>query len=112
MNVFEFLMWLVLCHLIGDYVLQSDYIATTRGKNWYHLFVHSALYCVPFAFLFTYLAVPGYITEIGYLFISHFILDMAKARYDVISIVEDQAIHYVLLVNILYAVDAKILLYV
>ena len=33
----------VLCHLIGDYVLQCDFIAQTKGKNWYHLFVHCAL---------------------------------------------------------------------
>lgn len=38
---------IVLCHLIGDYVLQCDFIAQTKGKNWYHLFVHCALYCVP-----------------------------------------------------------------
>ncbi len=30
---------IVLCHLIGDYVLQCDFIAQTKGKNWYHLFV-------------------------------------------------------------------------
>ena len=39
---------IVICHLIGDYVLQSDFIATTKGSNWYHLFVHCALYVVPF----------------------------------------------------------------
>lgn len=38
---------IVLCHLIGDYVLQCDFIAQTKGKNWYHLFVHCALYCIP-----------------------------------------------------------------
>ena len=42
----------VLCHLIGDYVLQCDFIAQTKGKNWYHLFVHCALYCVPFLIAF------------------------------------------------------------
>ena len=43
---------IVLCHLIGDYVLQCDFIAQTKGKNWYHLFVHCALYCVPFLVVF------------------------------------------------------------
>lgn len=43
---------IVLCHLIGDYVLQCDFIAQTKGKNWYHLFVHCALYCVPFLIAF------------------------------------------------------------
>lgn len=31
---------IILCHLMGDYVLQCDFIAQTKGKNWYHLFVH------------------------------------------------------------------------
>lgn len=35
---------LILCHLIGDYVLQIDRIADTKGTNMYHLFVHCALY--------------------------------------------------------------------
>ena len=39
---------LVFCHLVGDYVLQNDFIAKTKGSNWYHLFVHCALYCLPF----------------------------------------------------------------
>ena len=43
---------IVLCHLIGDYVLQCDFIAQTKGENWYHLFVHCALYCVPFLIVF------------------------------------------------------------
>ena len=34
---------LVFCHLVGDYVLQSDFIAKTKGSNWYHLFVHCAM---------------------------------------------------------------------
>ena len=43
---------LVLCHLVGDYVLQLDFIAHTKGTNWYHLFVHCALYVLPFYILF------------------------------------------------------------
>lgn len=38
---------LIMCHLIGDYVLQIDFIAKTKGQNLYHLFVHCALYCLP-----------------------------------------------------------------
>lgn len=49
---------LVLCHLVGDYVLQSDFLAKTKGESWYHLLVHCLLYCLPFylAFGFTHLA--------------------------------------------------------
>ena len=31
------LILLVFCHLVGDYVLQNDFIAKTKGSNWYHL---------------------------------------------------------------------------
>ena len=31
----ETILILVACHLIGDYVLQSNYLAMNKGKNWY-----------------------------------------------------------------------------
>ena len=42
---------LLVCHLIGDYVLQTDFIAKTKGENLYHLIVHCVLYTVPFIFV-------------------------------------------------------------
>ena len=83
---------LVLCHLIGDYVLQCDFIAQTKGKNWYHLFVHCALYVVPFYLVF------GLDWKIGFLFVSHFITDALKARYNEINYVFDQIAHYVCMI--------------
>lgn len=84
---------LVMCHLIGDYVLQNDFIASTKGSNWYHLFVHSFLYCVPFVFFvsFNYLVL---------IFVSHFIIDALKARYSKIGYIGDQVLHYVVLICI------------
>lgn len=64
---------IILCHLMGDYVLQCDFIAQTKGKNWYHLFVHCALYCVPL------LAVFGWTWQLAVIFISHLIIDPLKA---------------------------------
>lgn len=32
--------WLIMCHLIGDYVLQIGFIAHTKGDNAYNMFVH------------------------------------------------------------------------
>lgn len=78
---------LVICHLIGDYVLQSDFIAKTKGQNWYHLFVHCALYCVPFMIIadgqFPY-----------FIFATHFIVDAMKARYNKVAYLDDQILHY------------------
>lgn len=84
----ETLFKIVIAHLIGDYVLQSDFIAKTKGSNWYHLFVHSALYVVPFYILF------GFGLELLVIFISHMIIDPLKARYGKISYIQDQVIHY------------------
>ena len=50
----EIICKIILCHLFGDYVLQCDYIAKSKGDNWYHLFVHCALYTLPFCFCFGY----------------------------------------------------------
>lgn len=82
---------LIMCHLIGDYVLQSDFIATTKGNNWYHLFVHSALYCVPFAIMF------GINDLLAYIFAQHFMIDSFKARFKIIDYVTDQLSHYIML---------------
>ena len=84
----ERLIVLVLCHLIGDYVLQGDFIAKTKGENWYHLFVHCVLYIVPFYICF------GLCWQIAVIFIAHLIIDPLKARYNKITYWQDQLLHY------------------
>lgn len=85
---------LVLCHLVGDYVLQGEFIAKTKGENWYHLFVHSALYLLPFYFLL------GFTPMLALIFVTHFIVDAMKARYGKIGYVTDQMFHYVVLLMV------------
>lgn len=82
---------LILCHLIGDYVLQVDFIAKSKGDNLYHMFVHCALYCTPFYFLF------GVSWQLAFVFITHVIIDLLKARYKKIDYKTDQILHYVVL---------------
>lgn len=91
MLVMKLLLSLVICHLIGDYVLQSDFLATTKGNNWYHLFVHCVLYCLPFMFEF------GATWHLICIFSIHLVVDAAKARYKKINYATDQIIHYVTL---------------
>ena len=81
---------IVLCHLIGDYVLQVDFIASTKGKNWYHLFVHCALYCVPFLIVF------GWTWQLAVIFVTHMIVDPLKARWNKITYTQDQFFHYMI----------------
>lgn len=86
-GVAEKIWMLLVCHFVGDYVLQTDFIAQTKGKNWWHLFVHSTLYLLPF-----YLCFGASDALIATWFI-HFVTDACKARYGIIGYVEDQAIH-------------------
>ena len=80
-----------MCHLVGDYVLQIDFIAKTKGENWYHLLVHCLLYCLPFYLAF------GFNWQLFVLFDIHVVVDAAKARYKKIEYVADQVIHYAVL---------------
>lgn len=84
----ETIIKLIFCHLLGDYVLQIDYIAHSKGNNWYHLFVHCALYTLPFYIAFSYS------WHLAVIFITHFFVDMLKARYKKINYVTDQVLHY------------------
>lgn len=92
----------VICHLLGDYVLQTDFIAKTKGENRYHMFAHCTLYVVPFYICF------GYSWSLYTLFASHYIVDLLKARYGKISYAVDQAGHYLIGI-ILYVIPIILL---
>lgn len=89
--IFEYLILLIMSHLVGDYVLQIDFIAKSKGENIYHLLVHCALYCFPFYIFF------GFGWHLLVLFLSHIIIDLLKAKYKVISYFVDQLLHYIVL---------------
>ena len=79
---------LLFSHLLGDYVLQTPFLSETKGRNWYHMFAHCALYCLPFYIYF------GLKWQLTVLFFSHLCIDTAKARYQKISYISDQVLHY------------------
>lgn len=87
----ELLLKLVFCHLVGDYVLQSDFIAKSKGENWYHLLVHCVLYCLPFYIAF------GLTWNLLFIFLTHIYIDALKARYKIIDYTADQIMHYLIL---------------
>lgn len=86
----ELIFKLVLCHLVGDYFFQSPFLADTKGKNWYHLFIHCMLYSIPFYITF------GWCWQLFAVTFIHFPIDAAKARYSKISYLTDQVLHYLL----------------
>lgn len=45
------LFWGVLAHMIGDYLLQSDWMAVEKTKRWLPAILHGLTYTIPFLFL-------------------------------------------------------------
>lgn len=84
------IMAIMMCHFMGDYVLQSDFIANTKGKNWYHLVVHCALYTLPFIICF------GLDWRCAVIFLTHIPIDALKARYHKITYTQDQLLHCII----------------
>lgn len=82
---------LVACHMLGDYALQPDFLARTKGENWWHLLAHCVLYTVPFAVAF------GIDQRICWLLASHVLIDALKARWHVIGYAADQLAHMTML---------------
>lgn len=87
---------LLICHMIGDYILQTDFLAKTKGANWWHLFVHSILYTLPFYLYF------GMDYKIILLGVTHFLIDCLKARYNLINYITDQILHIIILFVLYY----------
>ena len=78
---------LMLCHFLGDYVFQTDFLARTKGENWWHMMAHCVMYTTPFFCFF------GFDMRIAFLLFSHIIIDSAKARYKKINYASDQLLH-------------------
>ena len=82
---------LFLCHFLGDYVFQTDFLAKTKGENWWHMLAHCVTYTTPFICFF------GFDINIGVLLLSHLVIDSAKSRYKKINYVSDQILHIAIL---------------
>lgn len=90
MEIIEIILKLIFCHLMGDYVLQIDMLAKSKGENWYHLIVHCILYILPFYVVF------GFKWQLIVLLLTHIIIDSLKARYKKINYITDQILHYII----------------
>lgn len=96
------LLKILFAHCLGDYFLQTDYLASNKGKDDYLLCVHSVLYTFAVAFVF-----GNEIPQIWYWLILtlHIIIDCVKARGytpklmgDKNALILDQVLHYIILV--------------
>ena len=41
----------LLLHFVGDYLLQNDWMAQNKTKDWFPCFIHCVLYTLPFGFV-------------------------------------------------------------
>ena len=41
-------LWIVLAHLVGDYLIQSHWMATEKTKRWWPAIVHGVTYTLPY----------------------------------------------------------------
>jgi hypothetical protein len=67
----------LILHWLGDYVLQSDWMALNKAKNTFICMVHCALYSLPFG-----LFLPLHASQMLFILLSHFLIDrFGLARY-------------------------------
>ncbi len=63
----------LICHLIGDYVLQNDKMAMNKHaftvKGWFWCFTHCLIYTIPFLFI------TRDPLKLFLIFLTHFIID-------------------------------------
>lgn len=90
-KLIEKLLVLLLCHFVGDFVLQNAYLANEKKRSWYHLVVHCFLYILPFYVCFSMC------WQLGCILLAHFIIDTAKARKEKTNFAQDQILHLTLL---------------
>lgn len=86
----------IVCHIVGDYLLQTDYMAREKNNNLYILFVHCVCYCLPFIYVY------GLTYKTMWLFASHIFMDWMKIK-GYTKIWYDQIWHYVIAFGI-YAI--------
>ncbi len=77
-------------HFIGDFAFQSAWMAENKGKSLEINFYHAATYTSSFVLLGTGFS----LTQLGIILVTHFFIDLAKARWGIIKhIWVDQLLH-------------------
>lgn len=104
----KILMFVLMAHMMGDYFLQSDYLAMNKGKDNYILLAHSILYSVGVVIVAYVMGIELTIIKLLILSIIHFPIDYIKARGITTkyignknSLILDQAIHYITLLIVI-----------
>lgn len=102
----ENIMWILLAHYMLDYPLQSDFLAQTKGSNWYSLLAHSMIYGLGIAFVLKLLGVFT-IWKAIVLVISHIIIDYKKST----AKDKDKALTTYLYIDQIFHIGINVFLY-
>lgn len=95
------LLKILFAHSLGDYFLQTDYLAMNKGKNNYILCIHAILYTFAISLIF-----GNEISQLWYwlILLTHILVDYVKARGitpkimgDKNALILDQVIHFLTL---------------
>lgn len=71
----------LVAHMIGDYFLQTDKMATTKTQSWSWAIAHVLTYSIPFVIMFDLSITAFLFIVVTHLFIDHYRL----ARYVIIA---------------------------
>ena len=104
----KILLFVLMAHMTGDYLFQSNYLAMNKGKDNYILLAHSVLYTVGVMIVAFIMGVELNALDLLILSAIHFPIDYIKARGitpkyigDKNSLILDQCIHYLTLIFVL-----------
>lgn len=111
MNELTILLMLIGGHAIGDYALQSDYIAIEKTKSLYILFIHAMIWTVTISVIWIILGNTLTLVKILFvLLLPHVFMDYCKAqskwfpkliKNTNIQLAVDQSFHYIQLIVLL-----------
>lgn len=71
---------LMFAHLVADYPLQGEFLATTKGKNMISLFSHAGIWTGVIAVTSVLIGLPINLFDIVSLFSVHAVADYMKAK--------------------------------
>jgi len=72
----------LLCHLVGDYFLQSDWMAINKTKSWWPCYLHASLYASVFFVAMLVGLLPLKWWALIVIYATHFLIDRTyPARY-------------------------------
>lgn len=76
----EFIAAILLAHLVGDYVLQSDWMANEKTKSWWPAIAHGLTYTLPF------LLITQSIPALLVIAVTHIIIDRFRLAKQLVFI--------------------------